>query len=103
LVSRTRAIFRIAELGFFGVLVVTFVQTPRLNGDGKNTGRFLSVLNERRRATAFGFRFTFDRFRRTSWFMVGISIKNLGAPRQARGKQVRTNVLYTRIFCNPLP
>ncbi len=29
---RTRAIFRKAEFGFFGVVVVTFKQTPRLNG-----------------------------------------------------------------------
>ena len=35
LVNRTRAILRIAELGFLGVLVVTLVQTPRLNGEGK--------------------------------------------------------------------
>ena len=32
LVRRTRAIFRRAELGFFGVVVVTLVQTPRLKG-----------------------------------------------------------------------
>jgi len=31
---RTRAIFRIAELGFLGVFVVTFVHTPRLKGAG---------------------------------------------------------------------
>lgn len=30
--SLTRAIFLKAELGFFGVVVVTFKQTPRLNG-----------------------------------------------------------------------
>src|SRR3989338_8740179 len=33
-VRRTLAIFRIAEFGFFGVFVVTFVQTPLLNGAG---------------------------------------------------------------------
>jgi hypothetical protein len=31
-VSRTRAIFRSAEFGFFGVVVVTFVHTPRFCG-----------------------------------------------------------------------
>ena len=31
--NRTRATFRRAELGFFGVLVVTLIQTPRLNGE----------------------------------------------------------------------
>ena len=29
----TRAIFLKAELGFFGVVVVTLTQTPRLNGE----------------------------------------------------------------------
>lgn len=33
-VKRTRAILRTAEFGFLGVFVVTFVQTPRLNGEG---------------------------------------------------------------------
>ena len=32
LVRRTRAIFRSAEFGFFGVIVRTWVHTPRLNG-----------------------------------------------------------------------
>ena len=31
-VSRTRAIFRSAEFGFFGVIVETRVQTPRFCG-----------------------------------------------------------------------
>jgi hypothetical protein len=31
-VSRTRAIFRSAEFGFFGVIVRTFVHTPRFWG-----------------------------------------------------------------------
>lgn len=30
--NRTRAIFRNAEFGFFGVVVVTLTHTPRLNG-----------------------------------------------------------------------
>jgi hypothetical protein len=29
----TRAIFRKAEFGFFGVVVVTLMQTPRLKGE----------------------------------------------------------------------
>jgi len=33
LLSRTRAILRSAELGFLGVIVLTWVQTPRLNGE----------------------------------------------------------------------
>ena len=44
LVKRTRATFRSAEFGFFGVVVNTFKHTPRLNGDVAFTGRFLMVL-----------------------------------------------------------
>lgn len=66
LVSLTRAIFLIAEFGFLGVLVVTFVQTPRLNGDGKNTGLFLIVLKLRIKATERTFRFGITLFRFTN-------------------------------------
>ncbi len=38
LVSRTRAIFRSAEFGFFGVVVETRVQTPRRWGEPCNAG-----------------------------------------------------------------
>ena len=31
-------------LGFFGVVVKTLMQTPRLNGDAESTGRFFKVL-----------------------------------------------------------
>lgn len=56
-VRRTRAIFLMAELGFFGVFVVTFVHTPRLKGEANKTGWFLSTLKERRKATDVGFLF----------------------------------------------
>jgi hypothetical protein len=39
-VSRTRATFLRAELGFFGVVVKTFKQTPRLKGEEDDMGRF---------------------------------------------------------------
>jgi hypothetical protein len=42
LVNRTRATFRSAELGFFGVVVYTRVQTPRRCGQACNAG--LAVL-----------------------------------------------------------
>jgi hypothetical protein len=42
LVKRTRATFRKAELGFFGVWVYTRVQTPRFCGHPCNAG--LAVL-----------------------------------------------------------
>jgi hypothetical protein len=51
-----------AEFGFFGVLVVTFTQTPLLKGDGKNLGLFLIVLKLRIKATALIFRLTFFLF-----------------------------------------
>ena len=57
LVKRTLAIFLKAEFGFLGVVVVTFVQTPLLNGAGKNTGLFFKTLNPRASATAFDFCF----------------------------------------------
>jgi hypothetical protein len=55
-VSLTRAIFLIAEFGFFGVLVVTLIHTPLLKGDGKKTGRFFIELNVRVRAIDFDLR-----------------------------------------------
>jgi hypothetical protein len=40
LVSRTRATFRRAEFGFFGVVVYTRVQTPRFCGAPRSAGVF---------------------------------------------------------------
>jgi hypothetical protein len=65
--SRTRAIFRIAEFGFFGVLVVTLMQTPRLNGELKNRGLLVSTLKLLVRATDFDFRLSVRRCRFMSW------------------------------------
>ena len=49
---RTLAIFLIAEFGFLGVVVVTLMQTPRLNGlpSGNGKGRPASKLNPRSKA-----------------------------------------------------
>ena len=55
-VRRTLAIFRMAEFGFLGVLVVTLVQTPRLKGELKKIGLFFRTLNERVKAGVFDFR-----------------------------------------------
>lgn len=71
-VNRTRAIFRMAEFGFLGVFVVTLMQTPLLNGDGKKRGRFFIVLKLRVRAMDFDFRVKLERFFRISWLIVGI-------------------------------
>ena len=48
LVNRTRATFRNAELGFFGVDVYTRVQTPRFCGDRFRAGTLLLFLIRRR-------------------------------------------------------
>src|SRR5580658_8151958 len=61
LVSRTRATFRSAELGFFGVEVYTRVQTPRFWGQLCSAG--LAVFQRG------GFRPL-----RTSWLKVGTNL-----------------------------
>jgi len=63
-----------AELGFFGVFVVTLMQTPRLNGAGKKLGRFSMLLKVRVRATDFDFLLKLLRLFFVSWFIVGIMI-----------------------------
>jgi len=45
LVNLTLATFRKAELGFLGVVVVTFTQIPLLKGEEYGTGLFLKELN----------------------------------------------------------
>ena len=55
-VRRTRAIFRSAEFGFFGVVVDTFTHTPRLKGQFKNVDRFLIVFVIKPKAGDFDFR-----------------------------------------------
>lgn len=91
LVKRTLAIFLIAELGFLGVLVVTFVATPRLNGELKNTGLFFLVLNPRVKATDFDLREVLLLFRLTNWLIV--DIKN--SPQ----REIDT-VLKMPLYCN---
>jgi len=59
--SRTRVILRRAELGFLGVIVFTWRQTPRFCGQPSSTGDLL-----KRRG--------FFRRLRTSWLMVGIQV-----------------------------
>lgn len=55
LVNRTRAIFRTAEFGFLGVVVVTFTHTPRLNGEGNFEGRFFRTSKPVASTGAFDF------------------------------------------------
>src|SRR5690349_1572567 len=58
--SRTRATLRSAEFGFLGVIVLTWRQTPRLNGQASSTGDLVLYLTGRRGL-------------RTSWLIVGMS------------------------------
>jgi len=71
-VRRTRAILRSAEFGFFGVVVVTFVQTPRLKGELWKTGLFKILLKLFPSAVERDFFLRVLRGRFTSWFVVGI-------------------------------
>src|SRR5438034_4248779 len=71
-VRRTRAIFRRAEFGFFGVMVRTCTHTPRFCGDPLlHSVRLWSALYRQRSAGAFVFFIGCARPRRTSWFIVG--------------------------------
>jgi hypothetical protein len=74
LVNRTLAIFRIAEFGLRGVLVVTFVQTPRLNGELNSIGLFFNTLNERVKAGVFDFLLGVTLLLFTSWLIVGTAV-----------------------------
>src|SRR5919204_4328957 len=75
-VSRTRAILRSAEFGFFGVIVRTTTHTPRFCGAPRRSGVYLlcSEFQVTRNAGVFTFFDTFDRGLRTSWAMVGIRL-----------------------------
>src|SRR6516165_8081119 len=59
--SRTRATFLRAELGFLGVIVLTWRQTPRLNGEDSRTGALVLYWTGRRGL-------------RTSWLIVGMNL-----------------------------
>ncbi len=72
LLRRTRAILRKAEFGFFGVVVLTFTHTPRLNGEEYATGRFFFELNPNANAGDFVFALVRDRPERMIWLNVGI-------------------------------
>src|SRR6185503_17590132 len=67
LVSRTRAILRSAEFGFFGVTVATRVQTPRRCGAAT---RFFRPCPDFRPGVDIFFRLCL-RPLRTSWFVFG--------------------------------
>ena len=79
LVRRTLATFRMAELGFLGVRVITWIQTPRRKGELSKAGDLDLCFNLRRPL-------------RTNWLIVGIFALQTRARRIWRGKQ---NAKYT--------
>src|SRR5579871_1036143 len=86
-VSRTRAILRSAEFGFFGVIVETRVQTPRFWGAPWSAGVFV-----------------FSRFEvrplRISWLTVGMQVSPGGTRSKGRcewyGVRARKPPRYAR-------
>src|SRR6266545_5633018 len=90
LVRRTRAIFRRAEFGFFGVMVRTTVQTPRFWGAPRRSlvWRPLSEFQVVRRAGVSTFFFCDFRPRRTSCEIVGTVTPSITCPPSARTRQI---------------
>src|SRR3954449_1520139 len=77
-VRRTRAIFRRAEFGFFGVIVRTCRHTPRFWGaPGIGTWRWRRLFQFLRSAGALTFSIFGFRPWRTSWLMVGTETRLL--------------------------
>src|SRR4051794_25658272 len=87
LVRRTRATFRSAEFGFFGVVVYTRVQTPRRWGEPFNAGVLVfSTLSSRPL--------------RTSWLIVGMGGLDL-LPALGRASDVL--LCWLRLRCRSCP
>src|SRR5438874_10858065 len=104
LVSRTRAILRNAELGFFGVIVRTCTQTPRLSGLPLGTAyrRWRSALKLKRSAGAAVFFLSLVRPLRTSWLIVGNEVSVPTLP-QDQSTSVRGSRSYRQLGVAPLP
>src|SRR3954469_25030332 len=76
-VRRTRAIFRRAEFGFFGVIVRTWRHTPRFWGaPGIGTWRCRRLFQFLRSAGALTFEIFGFRPLRTSWLIVGTETRS---------------------------
>src|SRR3954465_5252868 len=85
LVRRTRATLRSAELGFFGVVVYTRVQTPRRWGEPFNAGVLVfSTLSSRPL--------------RTSWLIVGMGGLDL-LPALGRAHRLVLRVVWPCGWC----
>src|SRR5258708_20683536 len=82
LVRRTRATFRSAEFGFLGVIVLTWVHTPRRCGLpatsnvrlGRSGWPGFGPVETTRKAGVFTFLMILSRPLRTSWEIVGTPI-----------------------------
>ena len=74
LVKRTRAILRIAELGFLGVAVDTRVHTPRFCGESTFVGNFFNVFKPTPSCGDFDLRTLSCLDLRTIWLFVGIYV-----------------------------
>jgi len=70
-VSLTLAILRKAELGFFGVVVLTDVQTPRFCGELWSVARFFRILSPLCKAGAVDFLIEVSLPFLTNWLNVG--------------------------------
>src|SRR5262249_23790489 len=75
LVRRTRATFRSAEFGFFGVVVYTRVQTPRFCGAPRSAGVLVLLRGVTRPFL-------------TSWFTVGMKLRSEGLHNKGRQGQL---------------
>src|SRR4029078_402531 len=93
--SRTRAIFRSAEFGFFGVIVRTCRQTPRFCGaPGIGTWRWRRLVQSLHVARALISETLARRPWRTSWLIVGtktlpLSVYMVGRPSRRARKVLR--------------
>ena len=80
-VRRTLATLRIAEFGFLGVRVMTWMQTPRRKGEPSKAGDLVLLLS-------------LFRPLRTNWLIVGISRKSfLPHPNREKGARIIREVL----------
>jgi hypothetical protein len=87
LVKRTRATLRSAELGFFGVVVYTRVQTPRFCGQFFRAGAVDFVV---RTSLPLRISWLIVGISGTSFLSIGFSIyKNSGFPKSLSGFQYR--------------
>ena len=107
-VSRTLAILRKAELGFFGVIVLTCTHTPLLCGaPSLQVTLFLRELWIQCIAGDLDFLIVFRRPFRTSWLIVGTNIPHLVRGREdsllVSSHSVNDKLVLISTFVKSLP